>query len=100
MLAKLSADYGVGDAARAAWNRHWIALGFSAYEARLAQTAGAFSVGDAPTLADLCLIPQVYNARRFALDLSPYPLIIRIDAKARELAAFADASPENQPDAE
>ena len=100
VLAKLSADYGSDEAARSAWNRHWIALGLAAYESRLASTAGAFSVGDAPTLADACLVPQVYNARRFGLDLTPYPLIVQVDAKARQLEAFADASPENQPDAE
>jgi maleylpyruvate isomerase len=99
-LAKLTADYGADEAARAAWNRHWIALGFAAYEARLASCCGEFSIGNAPTIADLCLIPQVYNARRFGLDLSAYPLIVRIDAGARQLKAFADAAPENQPDAE
>jgi len=100
VLGKLSADYGVEEAGRAAWNRHWIGLGFAAIEARLATTSGRFAVGDAVSLADICLVPQVYNARRFALDLAPYPHIVRVDENARALPAFAAASPEAQPDAE
>lgn len=100
VLAKLSADYGADDAARASWNRHWIGLGFAAIEARLAETAGRYAVGDEVTLADICLVPQVYNARRFNLDLTPYPLITRVDEAARALPVFIAAAPENQPDAE
>ena len=100
VLAKLSADYAADEPARAAWNRHWIGLGFGAIEARVASAPGRFCVGDRPTLADICLIPQVYNARRFGLELAPFPNIVRIDATARELKAFSDAAPENQPDAE
>ena len=84
----------------AAWNRHWIAIGFDAIEARLAETAGLYAVGDQPTLADICLVPQVYNARRFALDLSAFPRIAAVDAAARAHPAFAAAAPEAQPDAE
>lgn len=100
VLDKLSAEFGADAAARAAWNRHWIALGFDAIEARLASSAGRFAVGDAPTLADICLVPQVYNARRWELDLAPYPRILAADAAARAVPAFAAAAPENQPDAE
>jgi len=60
---------------------------------------GEFCHGDAPTLADVCLVPQVTNARRYKIDLEPYPTIVRIDARCRELPAFASAAPENQPDA-
>jgi maleylpyruvate isomerase len=101
VLEKLAADYGAGDAARAAWKRHWIGTGtgFGAIEARLAAIAGRHAVGDAITLADICLVPQVYNARRFGLDLAPFPRIVAADAAAREQPAFAAAAPEAQPDA-
>jgi maleylpyruvate isomerase len=100
VLAKLGADFGADEAQRATWNRHWIGIGFAAIEARLKSVAGKYCVGDQITLADLCLIPQVYNARRFALDLKPFPTIVRIDGEARKLSAFEAAAPENQPDAE
>lgn len=100
VLEKLTADYGADEDERAAWARYYIAIGFDAIEARLAQTAGRYSIGDAPTIADVCLIPQVANARRFKLDLTPYPKIVAVDAFAREHPAFAAASPEKQPDAE
>jgi maleylacetoacetate isomerase len=101
VLEKLTADYGAGAGAgaRAAWNRHWIGTGFGAIEARLAAIAGRHAVGDAITLADICLVPQVYNARRFGLDLAPFPRIVAADTAAREQAAFAAAAPEAQPDA-
>lgn len=99
VLEKLTADYGAGPGARAAWNWHWIGIGFGAIEARLATIAGRHSAGDQITLADICLVPQVYNARRFGLDLAPYPRIVAADAAAREEPAFAAAAPEAQPDA-
>lgn len=82
-----------------AWYRHWVVEGFAALERRLAATAGTYCWGDAVTMADLCLVPQVYNARRYACDLEPFPTILRIDAACRKLPAFAEASPERQPDA-
>ena len=94
VLEKLTADYGAGEGARAAWNRHWIGTGFGAIEARLASIAGRHAVGDEITLADICLVPQVYNARRVGLDLAPYPRIAAADAAAREQPAFAQAAPE------
>lgn len=99
VLEKLTADYGASALARAAWNRHWIATGFGAIEAHLAAIAGRHAAGDQITLADICLVPQVYNARRVGLDLTPYPTIAAADAAAREQAAFAAAAPEVQPDA-
>jgi maleylacetoacetate isomerase len=99
VLEKLTADYGAGEGARAAWNRHWIGIGFGAIEARLKAIAGCHAVGDQITLADICLVPQVYNARRAGLDLAPYPRISAADASAREHPAFAAAAPEAQPDA-
>jgi maleylacetoacetate isomerase len=100
VLDKLSADHGADAEARAAWIRHWIEAGFAAIEARLAETAGAYAIGDQPSVADICLVPQVYNARRFALGLEPFPRIVAVDATARAHPAFAAAAPEVQPDAE
>ncbi len=99
VLEKLSADFGADAGARAAWNRHWIAAGFDALEARLAKMAGRHAVGDKISLADICLVPQVYNARRMGLDVTLYPCIVAADAAARNLPAFMAAAPEAQADA-
>ncbi|MGQ0657074.1 MAG: maleylacetoacetate isomerase [Chromatiales bacterium] len=84
------------------WMRHWIEGGFAALEQRLRDhgTNGQYCFGNHPTLADVCLIPQVFNAKRVACDLAPFPTIAAIDAHCRALAAFARAAPENQPDAQ
>jgi maleylacetoacetate isomerase len=83
---------------RDAWYRHWIACGFAALEEILARDAsrGRFCFGESPTIADVFLVPQVFNARRFSVDLSPYPRIVAIDTACREIAAFASAAPEKQ----
>ena len=93
---------GIEDEARLDWQRHWMAEGFAALEAMLAANParGVFCHGDTPTLADLCLIPQMTNARRVSLDLAPYPTLLRIEEVAYRLPAFTAARPENQPDAE
>jgi maleylpyruvate isomerase len=86
-----------------AWYNHWIAVGFAAIEHMLAQDgqAGEFCQGDAPSLADICLVPQFANAQRYpSFDLGPYPAIRRIAANCLQLGAFERARPENQPDAE
>ena len=88
----LRSDFGAGDEQVAAWTRHWIAAGFAALE-QGAPEAGLFG-GDAPDLADVCLVPQMYNARRFELDLAPYPRLVRIDAAMRERDPVARAAPE------
>ena len=93
-------DMGVDEAARAAWSRHWIEIGFDAIEARRAHFPGPFALGDRPTLADICIVPQVFNARRFGVDLAPYKRIVEIDAAAAKLDAFIAAEPGRQPDAE
>jgi len=92
----------VGDEAKDAWYRHWLESGFESLEKRLANDArvGKLCFGDTPTLADLCLVPQVYNARRFNLDMSRYPTIERIADHAAQIDAFARAAPGQQPDAE
>ncbi len=81
-----------------AWYHHWVITGFEAYEA-LAQ-AGPYSCGSEVTLADICLVPQVFNARRLKVPLDKFPKIVGIDVACLKLAAFGRASPENQPDAE
>jgi len=86
---------------RLAWYRHWIAEGFAALEHALADPqTGNFCHGSAPTLADIALVPQVFNAQRFGCELSPYPRIRRIHEACLELPAFAQAAPANQADAE
>lgn len=86
---------------RDAWYRHWVLEGLGALENLLARDpqTGKFSHGDAPTLADLCLVPQVYNAGRYAVDMSTFPTIQRINDACLELDEFSAAAPENQPDA-
>ena len=88
------------DAAIEAWFNHWIRLGFEATEKLLADSeqTGTFCHGDEPGLADICLIPQVYNSQRYKMDLSVYPTIKRIWESCNQLDAFRDAMPENQPD--
>ncbi|TAN07250.1 MAG: maleylacetoacetate isomerase [Rhodanobacteraceae bacterium] len=101
VLQYLQRELGASDEQKHAWSQHWIKLGFDAIEAVLAarDTPGKFCEGDTPTLADCCLIPQVYNARRFGVSLSLYPNIIGIDAECAKLDAFRRAAPEAQPDA-
>lgn len=93
-------EMGVDEATRGAWSKHWIEEGFRAIEARLAHLPGPFALGDAPTLADICIVPQVFNARRFGVDLAPFKRISGLDAAAAKLDAFAAAEPGRQPDAE
>jgi maleylpyruvate isomerase len=83
------------------WYRHWVHVGFQALERMLATSpeTGEFCHGDQPTLADVFLLPQVFNARRYDCDLSAYPSITRIASNCEALPAFAEAAPERQPDA-
>lgn len=82
------------------WAQRWIADGFAALEALIQRHGGAFAFGDAPTLADCCLVPQVYSARRFAVDLAPYPRLLAATDAAQRLPAVAAAHPDRQPDAD
>lgn len=97
----LERELKIGQDGRDAWTRHWIGLGLQALEALLADhpASGDFCEGDLPGLADCCLVPQVYNARRFGVDLAPFPAVTRIDAACRELPEFRQAAPEAQADA-
>jgi maleylacetoacetate isomerase/maleylpyruvate isomerase len=85
----------------ATWYRHWIADGLAKLEAELAHgPAGRYSHGDAPTMADCCLVPQVFNARRYDNDLKPYPSVMGVFGECMKLDAFDKAQPTRQPDAE
>jgi len=85
---------GQDQAARDDWYRHWLREGLAPLEALAAPRAGRFLFGDAPSLADICLVPQLYNARRFDLPLDPYPTLVAADAEANRLDAFAAAHPD------
>lgn len=102
VLRYLTGKLGVSEAQRDDWYRHWVEEGLQALEQMLVSSpqTGRFCHGDTPTLADLCLVPQVANGRRFKADLSGCPTVVRIDAECQTLKAFADAAPANQPDAE
>ncbi len=102
VLLHLRDTFGADEPTRAEWQRHWIALGFAALETLLAGSpdTGKFCHGDTPTLADICLIPQMANARRVNSDLAPYPTLVRVEETALAHSAFDAALPKNQPDAE
>jgi len=102
VLNYVGATYGQDEMGRQAWARHWIDVGFTAYEASVAghPQTGRFSHGDTPTMADMSLVPQVFNARRFGNDLSRYPTLMRIFEACMMVPAFDLAQPSRQPDAE
>ena len=101
VLRWLAHELKIEQTQRDAWYRHWVALGFEALETRLQSPAtGLCCHGDEPGLADCCLVPQVYNARRYDLDLSAFPTIARIAAHCESLPAFQAAHPDAQPDTE
>ena len=98
----LKRTLGADGDALAAWQVHWMQSGLAALETMLSSSdkRGTYCYGDTPTLADICLVPQLANARRIELDLSPYPTLTRIEAVALAHPAFEAALPKNQPDAE
>lgn len=103
VLRHLGQAFGIEEERRnTEWYAHWIAVGMQGVEGLLAGHAatGAFCHGDTPTLADICLVPQVFNAQRFGCDMSGYPTVMAINERCLALPAFRDALPENQPDAE
>jgi maleylacetoacetate isomerase len=102
VLKHLRIAFGATDERRAEWQKHWIALGFMAIESLLLTSTdtGIYCHGNEPTLADICLIPQMANAHRVDLDLTPYPVLLRIEQTALAHPAFAAAQPKEQRDAE
>jgi maleylpyruvate isomerase len=102
VLKYLKHELKIDDEPKNVWYRHWIEVGFGTFEGRIANDSrtGKFCFGDTPTLADLCLVPQVFNAQRFNVDTQRYPTIQRIYDHAMQSEAFAKAAPGEQPDAE
>jgi maleylacetoacetate isomerase len=94
VLKHLEGELGADEAARKAWIARWVSEGFAALEAMAAPGARRFLIGDAPTVADVFLVPQMYNARRFDVPLDAYPTLVRADAEATAHPAFAAAHPE------
>jgi maleylacetoacetate isomerase len=94
VLKYLKGPLGQEEEAKNEWIAHWIGEGFSALEALAAGRAGRFLVGDMPTLADICLVPQMFNARRFNVPVDDYPTLVRADVEANKLEAFAAAHPD------
>ncbi len=101
VLNYLTDKYGIDANEKGAWYSHWVQSGFDAIERILSQDSqrGSFCVGESPGIAELCLVPQLYNAHRFNVDVSAYPLIRNIAARCETLDAFATAHPSLQPDA-
>lgn len=101
IMKQLTVQFGADEAAHGVWMHHWINEGFTAIETMLRRLGsnGRHCLGDSATLADVCLVPQVFNAHRFKVDLAPYPLIASIERHCLTLPAFAAAHPSVQPDA-
>ncbi len=99
VLQRLKGEFGADTDAASDWVRHWVTEGFSAFETLITDTAGTYCFGDTVTLADVYLVPQLYNARRYETPLEAFPEIVRIDAACNALDAFRFAAPEQQPDA-
>ena len=94
----LRSSFGQGDEGVQAWMRHWMGEGFRALEKLVTVHGGDYCHGDALTLADVCLVPQMYNARRFALDLAEFPALTAIEERCQTLSCFASAHPDKQVD--
>jgi maleylpyruvate isomerase len=102
VLKYLTGAMGLDETAKNAWISHWHGIGLAALEADLVrdEQRGRYCVGDTPTMADCCLVPQLFAARRFGMDLTPFPTLLAIDAACQELPAFQLAQPARQPDSE
>ena len=102
VLKYLTGPMGLDEGAKNAWISHWHSIGLAALEAELARDPqrGRYCVGDAPTMADCCLVPQLFAARRFGMEMAPFPALLAIEAACLELPAFEQAHPGRQPDSE
>ncbi len=96
VLKYLKGELGQEQPAIDAWIGRWIGEGFAALEAMAAPRAGTFLFGDTPTIADVCLVPQMYNARRFSVPLEAFPTLLKADSNAQAIPAFVKANPDNQ----
>jgi maleylacetoacetate isomerase len=96
VLKYLQSALGADDEAKNRWYAHWVSEGLTALEALARPRAGAFLFGNSPSLADVCLVPQLYNARRFNVSLDPFPALRRADESASKIEAFAAAHPDKQ----
>ena len=94
----LKSEFGADQATVVHWYRRWMSRGFEAIEALAASKSGAFCMGDSVSLADICLIPQLYNANRFGIELGLYPKLAAINTHCMTLEAFQRAAPRRQPD--
>lgn len=94
VLKYIQGQFQAGEEGKLAWIQHFVRSGFEAYEAYLRSTAGKYSFGDEVSMADICLVPQVYNARRFNVPLAPFPILCRVCSNLEELECFSQASPE------
>lgn len=100
VLQYLTGELNCSDEQRSAWIANWVEKSFTAFEQRLTEYAGDYCYGNSVTLADICLIPQVYNAQRFNLDLSSYPTLMAVHERLQALDSVQKARPENQVDAQ
>jgi maleylacetoacetate isomerase len=96
ILKYLRGPLGLSEEAKDEWYRHWVTEGLVALEEMARPRAGAFLFGDSPTIADICLVPQLYNARRYAVPLDDYPTLLRAEENANRLEPFAAAHPDRQ----
>ena len=99
VLMALRNDLGADDAQVDHWYADWIIRGFTALESGMHDPKGSFLYGNTPSLAEICLVPQIYNARRYKVDLTAFPKLIELDEACNSLEAFKKAAPEAQPDA-
>lgn len=100
VLKFLTGTLGLSEEQKMQWYRHWVQVGFEAVERQLARHAGLFCFGDQVTLADLCLVPQVFNAQRFDCPLDAFPTVMRVHQHCMSLPAFQAAAPQACPDAQ
>ena len=99
VMQRLGREFGLEKPEQVSWSRGWIESGFVALHQLVLQHGGVYCYGDTVTLADLCLIPQLYNARRFSVDVSAFPKLLEVEKAVESIQSFIDAHPDNQPDA-
>ena len=99
VMQRLGREYDVAKPGQVAWSRDWIDFGFQALHRLVEAHGGQYCFGDAVSLADVCLVPQLYNARRFGVDLGAFPHLLAVESRLNALPAFQQAQPDQQPDA-